>query len=402
MINNALISSVVTPKKILTPLVNKYEKSKSFVGLNKVAQSFSVRVSDLFPKYADEAELDWFRAVNETLCDLEKKGFVRVARQKNSVANLVLLEVEAIEQIYLFLNRTPKREVLLDLMVVLRQYEHSNSVLSSYCQSQLTRIEANKSVEYFDGDFTKYQSVLEVLANILNVETETFERDFSIRVLGDSKAFGGIKGTVEAILRKYGDFPESETLLADLNIIKNPGHVYFKGNGRIDIGGQVIDCTKLNGDIAFSSLMLNDIVAIDVLGNNVVTIENLTTFNALSCKDSFAIYLGGYHNEVRRSFIRKVYVQNADKRYLHFGDIDAGGFYILEHLRNRTEIPFEAFCMDTQTLKDYFKYTKTLSKSDRTRLTSMLGSEFDATIRFMLDHDCKLEQEAIDLSAITL
>ena len=59
----------------------------------------------------------------------------------------------------------------------------------------------------------------------------------------------------------------------------------------------------------------------------VVTIENLTTFNAFKCENSFAIYLGGYHNTSRRNFIKKVYEQNPDKQYLHFGDIDAGGFY---------------------------------------------------------------------------
>lgn len=48
------------------------------------------------------------------------------------------------------------------------------------------------------------------------------------------------------------------------------------------------------------------------------------------------------------------------------------------------------------------QYAKRLEKNDRKRLLSLLGSEFDDTINYMLEHDCKLEQEAIDLSKVSL
>ena len=63
---------------------------------------------------------------------------------------------------------------------------------------------------------------------VYNVQQETFERDFSVRVFGDSKAFGNIKGTIVSILNEYGDFPEKESILEDLNIVRNPGHVYLR------------------------------------------------------------------------------------------------------------------------------------------------------------------------------
>ena len=89
------------------------------------------------------------------------------------------------------------------------------------------QLENYKPVEYFDGDLKSYHALLEVVSRIFDVENETFERDFSVRVLGDSKAFEKLRDRVTALLYKYGDFPERETLLADLNLVRNPGTRLF-------------------------------------------------------------------------------------------------------------------------------------------------------------------------------
>ena len=104
--------------------------------------------------------------------------------------------------------------------------------------------------------------------------------------------------------------------------------------------------------------MLSDIDRIDVTGNKVITIENLTSFHTFNNKDMFIIYLGGYHNNIRREFIKKIYSQNPKVNFYHFGDIDAGGFYILEHLKQQTGVNFIPYKMDIETLKEYSKYTK--------------------------------------------
>ena len=80
------------------------------------------------------------------------------------------------------------------------------------------------------------------------------------------------------------------------------------------------------------------------------------------------IYLGGYHNSHRRNFIRCIYNDNPDAEYFHYGDIDAGGFYILLHLRKKTGIDFKPYHMDIDTLRKYQKYTKRLSDNDIRRL----------------------------------
>jgi hypothetical protein len=383
-------------KQILNSLLDKYEKSKSFSGKNQVKQSFSIKIIQMFPKYADDSNYDFFCEVNESVFNLENHNFVKVKKQKNGVLESVALNIDLLESIYEYISRTPKSDIISEIRGLLSLYKDSNEILSLYCKQQLERIESNKPVEFFD-DIISYESILKVVSKILEVKNEIFERDFSIQVLNDSKAFEKIRSKVVSLLYEYGDFPEKETILADLNIIKNPGHVYFKGKGKISIRGQTIDFSTMDGDIAISSSILRSVELIEVTGNSVVTIENLTSFNAFSCEESFAIYLGGYHNANRRDFIKKVYQQNREKKYLHFGDIDAGGFYILQHLRDRTGINFKPYLMDLQTLKDNIQYAKKLTENDRKRLSLLQDTEFKDVIEFMLENDCKLEQEAVDL-----
>ena len=383
-------------KQILNSLLDKYERSKSFIGANQVTQSFTQGIGQLFPKYEDDSEYELFCDVNaavNTLCSL---GFVTVKRKRNGVIQSVTLVIERLESMYRYLSRAPKTDMVKSLHALLCEYENCNEVLKAFCGAQKTRLATNKSVEHFKDDLVTFGMVLKAVAKVTNIKQETFERDFSIQLFGDSKTFEKIRSKVISILFEYGDFPEKETLLEELNVIKNPGHVYFKGCGSISVSGQTIDFSKMPGDLALSSNMLSEINSIDVSGDIVITIENLTTFNAFKCANAFAVYLGGYHNTIRREFIRKVYAQNPQKQYLHFGDIDAGGFHILQHLRRKTGINFIPYQMDVQTLMANTKYSKPLTPNDRQRLLLLSSGEFKEVVEYMLENNCKLEQEALD------
>ncbi len=111
----------------------------------------------------------------------------------------------------------------------------------------------------------------------------------------------------------------------------------------------------------------------------------------------FVIYLGGYHNSVRREFIKKLYQQNPNIHFYHFGDIDAGGFYILEHLKRQTGVDFKPYKMDIATLKEYYCYSKKLTDNDHDRLAKLKDSPYNEVISYMLENNCKLEQEAINV-----
>ena len=384
-------------KTILNHLLDKYERSKSFTGDNKKGQSFSVKMEKLYPKYGDEAEYELLRTLNETVIELERLNYITVKRKKNDMIDTLTLNIRLLDDIYRYISRSPKAAINEQVKELLDMYSNSNELLNRFCSIQKEKIKQNKKVDFFDGDILEYGQLLKAVSMIFDVRDETFIRDFSIKVFGDSKVFESIKGKVKRLLFQYGDFPEEETVLEDLNIIRNPGHVYFKGSAEIEVHGQRIDLSQLGGDIALSSALLPETKSINVTGRKVITIENLTTFNAFNESNTFSIYLGGYHNSHRRNFIKKIYHDNPDTEYLHFGDIDAGGFYIFLHLKEKTGVPFMPYHMGINELKQYSKYTKALNDNDVKRLKKLLDSDFSDTVKYMLDHNCKLEQEAMDV-----
>ena len=385
---------------VLNVLLDQYERSKSFVGKNVQNQSFSKRITDLFPGYADEANFELFSDVNSQISSIEKEGLITVKRKKRGkidteVISAVTLVVDSLDQCYSLLGRQPKADKNAAIIKLLNEFCDRTPLLHDFCEEQFRRLEENKKVKYSD-DLERLEQILKVLAEIESVEEESFMRTFSISVLGDSKAFEHIRTAVVTLLCEYGGYQDKDSVLQDLNIVNNPGYVYVKGKGTITISGQTIDFGSLDGDFGLSSAVRDDIEKVEISASKVITIENLTTFNSFVDKDAFVIYLGGYHNSIRRNMIRKIYEDNPDKQYFHYGDIDAGGFDILLDLRKKTGIAFAPLNMDLETIKKYRNFTKTLTENDRTRLKNLLGGEFDKVIKYMLEHDCKLEQEAID------
>ncbi|HAE61799.1 MAG TPA: hypothetical protein DCG38_05655 [Eubacteriaceae bacterium] len=383
-------------KQILNSLLDKYEKSKSFMGGNKVNQSFAVSVDKLFSKYGDHSNFEVFQGVNEGIEVLARKGLISAKFDRAKVCSKVVLKIDKIDAAYLYLGRAPKKDINQEVINVLDRFAGKNQILDSFRKEQIKRIGENKSVQFFGGDLKEFENILLAVESLLKVESETYARDFSVKAFSDSKQFEKLKNKVVSLLYEYGDFPEKDQVLESLNIVKNPTYVNVKGAGAILISGQKIDLGVLYGDIGISSSILEDIEKIDITGSRVMTIENLTSFHTACDEDTFFIYLGGFHNMIRREFIKKIYRQNSDKEYCHFGDIDAGGFYILNHLKKETNVDFKPFKMDLDTLKKYQDSSKKLTDSDRKRLKDLMGKGFDEVIEHMLAHDCKLEQEAVD------
>ena len=232
-----------------------------------------------------------------------------VSCRKKGVADRVTLNLQALQQIYTALERKPKADLHDALRNLLMKYQADNDTLSEFCKVQLERIAQNRKAEYLDGDLQEYANLLMAVSEIFGVRDETYIRDFSVRIFGDSKTFEKIRNKVVSLLFQYGDFPEKDTILEDLNIVRNPSHVYLKGSGIITIAGQKIDLSVLNGDIALSSDLLKQIELIQVTGNRVVTIETRHTraHETMRCSP----YL---HNRNCRSFRLAAAVMSARQR----------------------------------------------------------------------------------------
>ena len=415
-------------RKVLEHLLDSYEKSKSFQGENRVNQSFSVSVEKLFPKYGDDAEYDYFCQVNQAMEELSAAALVTLEYERRGILKKIRLNLERLDACYDFLGRTPRRQEQQELVKVWEQLSvaESSSVddrflpLRRYIEEQRIRLEKNRNVEYYGHDLQEYQDLLEAAKAVLANREEIFIRNFSIQLFHDSKRMEQLSPRLEALLYQYGEFQEKGAVLEECGVVHTPTYVMMKGNAVLTLGDssaeatesvngsvQKIDLSLLRGDIALSTESVRSLADVTVLGKRVVTVENLTSFHDYPAGEDFVIYLGGFHNKVKRDFLVYLYQRNPEKEYRHFGDIDAGGFYILEHLKRKTEINFCSLYMDVDTLRQYEKDRKPLSGNDRKRLEQLSETleaqkrqgkcleDYGDVIDYMLEENCKLEQEAV-------
>jgi len=392
--------------KILNTLIDLYEKSKTFMGDNKVRQSFSIKVSKLFPKYDDDSAFDFYTELNQVCTMLEEKNLVTLKKERSGKIRTVTLNLDCLDECYAETGRTSKSDVNSRLKEIWQKYEdisgspESNEPLHLYIEEQRERLRQNKSVQFFGGDFADYADYADLLLavkEVLSNEEEIFIRELSVKLFNNSKRLEEIESPVRSLLYKYGEYDDKETVLEEHNIIKTPTYVMVKGCGLLVFAEQKIDLEKISGDIALSTQTLKSLCSVELNGASVITIENLTSFHKYKATNELVIYLGGFHNSVKRDFIKLVERRNPGTVFKHFGDIDAGGFYILEHLKSKTGINFLPQNMDVGTLNANKENWISLSENDRIRLAKLLekSNSYAYVIDYMLKNNCKLEQETV-------
>ena len=288
-------------------------------------------------------------------------------------------------------------------VALLQKYlDEEAPVTVAFVNYLLGRLQNHRSVkEYIDlEDRKETERFLRACVLVEQNREPRYLREFSITHFQDSKYFEQIESRIAKVFRhfseEYGEM-DSIDLLAEYGIYRTPNYVYFKGNAVISIGEATVDLSLLKQGIGISGedfprIRFSDLSRV----KKVITIENLTSFFRYCEEDSLMIYLGGYHNRIRRTLLNMIYETIPYANYYHFGDMDAGGFSILMDLRKKTGIPFMSYHMDLDTLKEYRQYAKRLNESDRNRLEKIrIEKEFSEVIDFMLEENIKLEQECI-------
>ena len=392
-------------KDVLKALLDKFEKSKTYRGENAVNQSFQVKPEDFFKDYdSDFANLDEQEDFERELHILEEAGLIQLSK-KNGIIKSIGMILSEQDSYYALLGRTELKHLESSQIGMYKSYLGKNKALDSFCKAQIKRLEERKKAEY---EMSVAKEIIRILDYICGNTEEILERELSIELFSNSKTFEKeYRGKVLTVLKKYGDFVEilenvpderelGHAILAEYNVFPNPTYVNFKGEGVLKLkDGKTIELSP-SMPIAIDSDTLDRIDNVEVVSSRIVTVENLTSFNRVRDDKTFFIYLAGYHNTVKQNFIRKIAESNFGKEWLHFGDIDPDGFYILEHLKNKTGIPFKRLCMGISELKKYENYCKPLEDNDIKKAQSLIEKElYVDTMRYMLENNVKLEQEVV-------
>ena len=397
-------------KKIVNKLLDSYESSTLFTGKNKVNVhiAFPFNRSTL-PVYFDESSLA-YEEIHAAMRRLEQQGLIKIEWKKGKEGHIiskVVLCTEELEKVYASVSRIPKADLIdqsRELLSKLRKC-YDTPVYQSLIDYLDDRLENAQPVkEFIDlSDLSETETLLTGIAQIELNDRICYIREFSIEHFHDSKVFETISGKIARAMRMFNEEykdKELDEILAEYGIYHTPNYVYFKGNVSLAIGDNEYRIGELHQGIGISGEDIDRICIRDAAQiRKVITIENLTTFFRWAEPDSLMVYLGGYHNRVRRTLLRKIYhtLPNAD--YYHFGDIDVGGFLIYEDLCRKTGIPFKRYRMDLENLQQYEKYGKALTENDRIRIEKIIKENPDAeyadVLEYMLSAGVKLEQECM-------
>ncbi len=383
---------------ILNELLDKYEQSK----LSKEGSNRNIHISlkanhSILRDYWSEDSYLYKDQINMILEELVKKDFIFIRFSKNKELDYIDLRVESVSDIYKFLKRSNPEVDRTEVLKYLTSYVSSNQIIQEFIIFITDRLTKFQSVQtYFDNlkDLKLYIKAIEAMSSL---EEDTLKRNFSKRVFNDSKLFEKIENKVLKIIREFTneDIDDNDELLSLYHLVKTPTFAYIKGKLTIKVKNQVIDLSKYGHEIALSSSALLDFDVMEVSTRKVITIENLTTFVSFNNPEYVIVYLGGFHNSVKRKLLSKIYEYDTEIKFFHFGDIDAGGLLIFEDLVSKTNIPFRPYMMDIATLENHKDYWMTLTKNDKKKLECMIDGRFAQLVKYMIIKNCKLEQEAI-------
>lgn len=406
-------------EKVLGYLLDRYERSLLYSGKNKINRTVFMPVSQkTLPEYFDESALQ-YEVIHQQLEKLEADGYVRLVwknKKKGHILEKCELNLEYLDGAYTLLRRKPKIIKEQEILNICGNYQGKAKELDGFLEWIQKRIQGGESIQkYADMDTPQdFDRLCHLILSILSNDSECFLRQFSIRHFHDSKLAEKDITRAVHIIAEFSEKErfaglETEEILAEYNIYRNPSWLMMKGNVKIQIrsGDSLIDMELrlFGGGLGISNQDIDNIcwdTASPI--EKVVTVENLTSFHQWKLDEDTAvlcIYLGGYHNQVKRLFLQKLYRAYPDAEYRHFGDIDCGGFRIWKDLCVKTGIPFIPLYMDLATYEKYFPWGRKLTEQDKKTLGMMREDPFFSRqtelFERMLEHGIKVEQECVEV-----
>lgn len=384
-------------EQILSWLVDSHEKKDPG---NSNTRKASISINAKYPAYKEPLS-DTHNDIEMAIQHLLSWGYVQCRKNQQGYFTKIELQEAALPKIYRFLHRVPKTELWETQKNLLGKYiTQPETVAGKFSIAMLDRVAQRKDIEYGLAKDTKLlEDVLWALINIERLTEETYIRNFSEMVFRDSKRLQNILNPIIRILLDYGDgVGQKETVLAQYNLINNPGYVYIKGDWQIQCQGRCISTEMFRGGIAISSDALDEIERITVSGGIIISVENLTTYHDTKESQGAIIYLGGFMNTVRMNLLKKLYACEPNADYFHKGDLDPYGFLILEDLKDKTGIPFKPLDMDLDTLRHCHRagHFRPLDDADRKAISSPSLVEYQPVLQYMVQHNCKIEQECFE------
>lgn len=410
-------------KWILEKLIAKYENSTAFIsGIFSKRIAIDVNTESKLQELLEEPDEKYsFFAV---LDQLKKQRLIQYSWEKYERGNLIekiwLVPDEAsIRTCYRMLKRIPVKDEadeLIQLIVSCQQEMEEHTAIWYFLDDvREEMVRKQKISRFFSDDHKLNRNILKCLCEMEKNQEEQMERLFSSKIFDDSKYFERhIKAKVLSILRavrkrENEDPIEDEELLREKGISRWPEVLEFMGNIKtILTDGTDIDfSTQIYGAYINSGTVRN-VEAINVTGiRKVLFIENKANYiwyiSNLKRNDELVLFHGGCYSPVKGMWFQQIHSgckQHGNIKFLHWSDIDIGGFRIYTRLKKNIVPELEPYKMDVETLTAFKEVAiKIQNPGYRARLEQMQSAPeymgFWDVIQKMLFWDIRLEQEKL-------
>lgn len=391
-------------KVILDRLLAKYNNryAKNVITNKRIL----IKPTEIYKEYArNNADISEKQRINDVVSELSGMGFITVSYLKFS---------DEIEKIYLSEDRLgaiheylkdeygviPQSILSEQVHEIIKEYLGTGGIAQKYCESILVQIEDPRCLLIPEG----IEANLKMFCFLEKNKEQLYVREVSMLVYGDSKWFENNNyeevctfiRTATGMIRE--ECERNDAVLSLFNVVPMEQEIFIKGNWRIEWERYVLDISKLQGGIAITSGDIQSIKKISVNTEKIMTIENKTSFQRLKNQSMAMMYLGGFANRHQIAFLKKVILDNPDHRYLHFGDIDIGGFLIHKHLCSETSKKVELYCMGLEQLCDirFSHCLRKLTDNDMIRLETLIeDASYRKVLKYMKERNVKLEQEIV-------
>lgn len=394
---------------ILVKFIEKYHRRNFKYGEKEIHQNIQLKPTEIYRKYGNpEGDTLVEKDINEACSFLFEKGFIEFTNYKFSddISKIILNQdkveqmEEYLETVYGITSRSFKASKIRQYM---DRYGNSGLLTNYYCE----QLDYQLNQTLTDLDPIKELNTLKILDFIQHNKKDLYVREVSMLVFGDSKVFEekNFYNSICTIIRNALDLPKDECspndeILQNYHIYPVDQEILIKGNISVEREDDIFSIERFQNGISLSSSDTAVISSIKVNTLKFITIENKTAFYRFHDDTYSVMYLGGYANRHQIDLLKKIYQQNPNIEYYHFGDIDIGGFFIHQHLCRNTGIPFQLFHMGIEDLRNPMNQLclKPLENEDANRARSLADIEpYKDIIRVMLEENVKLEQEIICL-----
>lgn len=437
-------------QELLHRLIDKYEKSKAFLtGVFTRKIALTAAQEDWIQRRMENPEEK--RLFFAVLKDLKESGLIDYSWERFEQGNLVdkiwlVPDEAAVRACYKRLGRRLARaeaEALSELIGQYRRQLPPENALARFLADYEEELRAKGQIrQYFTHEPELNENILKCLIFMEQNQGEQLERLMSSSLYGDSKYFERhVKAKVLVILRALkrreqedgisDSMPEDDELLLEKGVVRWPEILEFTGRLRVALDdGNVIDYGPQVRGAYINSETVKHAVSVEAEGiRKVLFIENKANYvwyiSQNHSRDELVIYHGGCYSPMKGRWFRMVhegcrrqtltadFLAGEDFRaedesqaaehfpmveYLHWGDIDVGGFRMFARLKSQIVPELMPYRMDRASLEAYrgqameitsAAYLKTLERMENSPEYEM----FHEVISLMRRERIRLEQE---------